>query len=379
MATLTAQQMLKNAKTIIVKIGSSLLVDENGNLREKWLKQIAEDITELHHTKKIIIVSSGAIAMGKKNLNLTSKKLRLEESQAAAATGQIHLASAWRAAFDKIKIAQILLTSSDTEKRRNYLNARSTLMTLLELGAIPVINENDTIATDEIRYGDNDRLAARVANIVEADCLILLSTIDGLLSQDPALGKEGKLIEKVKQISPEIEAIAGDRGSDFSRGGMKAKLEAAKIAHQGGCHLIIAQGLDFNPLKKLFAGGNCSWIISKTTPQAARKIWIGGSLKPQGEIIIDEGAALALKNNKSLLPAGIKQTKGNFTRGELLSIKNESGIEIARGLTAYGHDDALLIIGHKSDEIEKILGYRGRQAMVHRDDLVLLNEVKNGK
>ena len=378
MATLTAQQVLAQSKTLVIKVGSSLLIDAHGNLNEAWLEQLAQEITLLHQSKRILIVSSGAIALGRQALGLQNDKLKLEESQAAAAAGQIHLATAWHKALSNMRVAQVLLTSGDTEERRRYLNARSTLMTLLELGAIPVINENDTIATDEIRYGDNDRLAARVANIVGADCLVLLSTVDGLLSQDPLKESGAPLIEVIDKITPEIEAIAGDRGSALNRGGMKAKLVAAKIARQGGCAMIIAQGRRENPLKALLAGSPCSLFPSSTTPQAARKIWIGGSLKPQGELIIDDGAALALKNGKSLLPAGIKALKGDFTRGEPVSIKSESGRELARGLCAYAIKDAQKIIGHKSDEIEAILGYRGRQAMVHRDDLVLLSEVNNG-
>ena len=370
MASLTLQSFLAQSKILVVKIGSSLLIDKNGDFDEARLNQIAEDVRALHRDKKILLVSSGAIALGRRHLDLSARRLKLEESQAAAAAGQIHLAQAWRGALKGIRVAQILLTSGDTEERRRYLNARNTLTTLLDLGAIPVINENDTVATDEIRYGDNDRLAARVANMIGADCLILLSSVDGLLSVDPAHGA-GELIGEIAEITPEIEAMAGDRGSDLSRGGMKAKLEAARIAHRGGCHMIIARGTRRNPLMALFAGGACSWFPSSLTPQAARKIWIAGGLKPQGVLHIDRGAEAALRSGKSLLPAGIVRVEGDFSRGDLLSVKGAEGKEIARGLSAYADKDAARIAGHKSDEIEALLGYRGRQAIIHRDDLVL--------
>ena len=375
MATLTARDILDQSKVLVVKVGSSLLIDEAGDLRHAWLEQLAADIALLHKNKKVLIVSSGAIALGRRVLGLDAEKLKLEESQAAAASGQIHLSAAWVRALENIRVAQVLLTLGDTEERRRYLNARSTLMTLLELGVIPVINENDTIATDEIRYGDNDRLAARVGNMVGADCLVLLSTVRGLLTQDPTKQAGGKLIELVETITPDIEAAAGDRGSALNRGGMKAKLAAARIARQGGCAMIIAQGTQAHPLRALLDGGACSLFPSAISPQAARKTWIAGGLKPQGELIIDEGASTALQKGKSLLPAGIKKIVGQWTRGELVSIKSDKGEEIARGLCAYSHEDAQKIIGHKSDEIEVILGYRGRSAMVHRDDLVLSSGV----
>jgi len=370
MAALTLKACLEQTSILVIKVGSSLLIDEKGNFCEEWLGAIAEDIRTLHPKKKILIVSSGAIALGRKELALPRKRLKLEENQAAAAIGQIHLAQAWRAALQGIGVAQILLTSGDTEERRRYLNARNTLTTLLELRVIPIINENDTIATEEIRYGDNDRLAARVANMIGADALILLSSVDGLFSQDPNLG-QGKLVRRIDKITQEIEHMAGDSQSDFSRGGMKTKLAAAHIAHQGGCHMIIARGTKPNPLRSLFADGACSWFPSPITPQAARKTWIAGGLKPQGAIYIDAGALRALRSGKSLLPAGVIRIEGICSRGDLLCVKTQAGQEVARGLSAYSNGDEQRIAGHKSDEIEALLGYRGRQAIIHRDDLVL--------
>ncbi len=379
MAALTPSDILKSLSILVVKIGSSLLVGEqDGALRKNWLRTIAEDIADFHKGgQKILIVSSGAIALGRQNLGLQAMSLKLEESQAAAAAGQIHLARAWHEALGAcgVHVAQILLTSGDTEERRRYLNARNTLTTLLSLGAVPVINENDTIATNEIRYGDNDQLAARVANMIGAECLVLLSTVDGLMSRDPAQGG-GALITQIDQITPDIEALAGDAGAGLHRGGMKAKLAAAQIARQAGCHMIIAQGMNEHPLKALRDGLPCSWFPTHATPQAARKTWIAGTLKPRGAVIIDQGAAHALRQGKSLLPAGVKKIEGQFSRGDAIFIKMSNGDEIARGLSAYSSQDAAMIAGHKSSEIEAILGYRGRTAMIHTDDLVILKEDK---
>ena len=381
MAALTPSQVMTSSQLLVIKIGSSLLVgEEDGALRKGWLRTIAEDIAEMHKSgQKILIVSSGAIALGRQNLNLQASSLKLEESQAAAAAGQIHLARAWHETLGAlgITVAQILLTSGDTEERRRYLNARNTLTTLLSLDAIPVINENDTIATNEIRYGDNDQLAARVANMIGAECLVLLSTVDGLLSCDPAQGKGG-LIAQIDQITPDIEALAGDAGTGLHRGGMKAKLAAAHIAARAGCHMIIAQGAQEHPLKDLRDGRACSWFPAHATPQAARKTWIAGTLKPRGAVIVDEGAAQALRRRQSLLPAGIKKVEGQFSRGDAVSVQTSEGEEIARGLSAYSSADAAMIAGHKSGEIEAILGYRGRTAMIHADDLAILKDEKNG-
>ena len=390
MASLTPYHFLEKSQTIVIKIGSSLLMADDNHIgkdgrsiRKDWLDAIGEDIEALKAKRNILIVSSGAIALGRQYLKLKGK-LKLEESQAAAAAGQVHLIELWQSALKKTKIAQILLTAEDTQKRRSYLNARNTLTHLLALGVIPIINENDTIATNEIRYGDNDQLAACLANMIGADCLILLSTVDGLLSQDPAQATaqgKGHLIDTISAITPDIEAKAGDRGSDLNRGGMKAKLAAAKIAWQGGCHMMIANGLKPHPLKSLWDGGACSWFRAPHSPKKARQIWIAGGLKPKGSIYIDDGAIKALEKGKSLLPIGVKKIEGRFTRGEPISIKaaksktakNGGQREIARGLSAYSHKDASKIAGHKSDAIEALLGYHGRVAMVHRDDLVLLS------
>ena len=311
MAALTPWQVMTSSQLLVIKIGSSLLADEDdGTLRKDWLRTIAEDIAEMHKSgQRILIVSSGAIALGRQNLSLQASSLKLEESQAAAAAGQIHLARAWHETLGAfgITVAQILLTSGDTEERRRYLNARNTLTTLLSLGAIPVINENDTIATNEIRYGDNDQLAARVANMIGAECLVLLSTVDGLLSCDPAQG-QGELIAQIDEITPEIEALAGDAGTGLHRGGMKAKLAAAHIAARAGCHMIIAQGAQEHPLKDLRAGRACSWFPALATPQAARKTWIAGTLKPRGAVIVDEGAAKASAPTPEPLACGHQES-----------------------------------------------------------------------
>ncbi len=369
----TAADLVAQARRLVVKTGSSLLIDGRGRLRSSWLAGLAEDLAcARKRGQEVLIVSSGAIALGRKALEL-SGPLKLEESQAAAAAGQIHLAHAWRAALarEAIPVAQILLTPGDTEERRRYLNARSTLRTLLGLGVVPVINENDTVATAEIRYGDNDRLAARVASMVGAECLVLLSTVDGFYRRDPALGDPGGLIERVDEITPELEGWAGDAGTGLNRGGMKTKLAAARIARQGGCHMLIAPGVGRRPLRAVEAGGRCSWFRAALSPQAARKSWIGGHVALRGQIYIDAGAAGALARGKSLLPAGVAWTEGAFERGDAVGVRDDSGRELARGLVAYSSADAARIAGRKSDEIEAILGYRGRDEMIHRDDLVL--------
>ncbi len=301
-------------------------------------------------------------------------KLRLEESQAAAAVGQIRLAHAYKELLDahEITVAQILLTLGDTEQRRRYLNARGTLNMLLSLGAIPVINENDTVATAEIRYGDNDRLAARVAQMVGADCLVLLSDIDGLYTADPQLDPDAQFISRVLEISPEIEAMAGGASSDVGSGGMQTKIAAAKIAMGAGCHLCIAKGAFQHPLQRIEDGARCTWFVPSSTPVATRKQWIAGTLRPAGAITVDEGAVRALMGGKSLLPAGVTRAVGRFERGDTVSIIGPDGAEVARGICAYSDGDAARIIGRKSADIEKVLGFRGRDEIVHRDDLVLL-------
>jgi len=363
------------AKRIVVKIGSSLLVDAaTGMLRGAWLQALADDIAGLRKDgKEVVVVSSGAIALGRNALKLPKGALKLEDSQAAAAVGQIHLAHAYEDAFRArgLVAAQVLLTLGDTEERRRYLNARSTMTTLLKLGAVPVVNENDTVATSEIRYGDNDRLAARVASMMSADCLVLLSDVDGFYTAPPGSREDARRLEEVREITPEIEAMAGDVGSDLSRGGMVTKIEAAKIAVAGGTHMAIASGKVLNPLQALAGPGGCTWFLAHSDPVAARKRWIAGTLEPKGSFVVDNGAAQALASGKSLLPAGVTRVEGGFERGDAVVIRNGDGVEIGRGLTAYGHEDAKAIIGRKSSEIEEILGYFGRPELIHRDDMVL--------
>jgi glutamate 5-kinase len=368
---------LQNAKRIVVKIGSALLVDRDRVLRRPWLATVCADIASLKREgKEIIVVSSGAIALGRKALGLRDGALKLEESQAAAAAGQVRLAEAYVESFsvDHIVAAQILLTLSDTEERRRYLNARATLRTLLALGAVPVINENDTVATAEIRFGDNDRLAGRVASMMEADCLVLLSDIDGLYTADPARDAHAEFIAEVEEITPSIEAMAGRSLSGLGRGGMTSKLMAAKFATQAGARAAIARGTSDHPLAALRGGARATFFSAQATPAAARKRWIAGGLKMCGIFTIDAGAARALAQGKSLLPAGVKSVEGSFERGDAVLVKDGEGREVARGLTAYGAVDAQRIAGRKSAEIEIILGYRGRDEMIHRDDLALASE-----
>jgi glutamate 5-kinase len=363
------------AKRIVVKIGSSLLVDAaTGALRQSWLDALADDIANLRkQAREVIVVSSGAIALGRNALKLSKGALKLEDSQAAAAVGQIDLAHAYEEAFRArgLVAAQVLLTLGDTEERRRYLNARSTMTTLLKLGAIPVVNENDTVATSEIRYGDNDRLAARVASMMSADCLVLLSDVDGFYTAPPQSNAGARRLDEVADITPEIEAMAGDVGSDLSRGGMVTKIEAAKIAVSGGTHMVIASGKVLNPLAALGTQGTGTWFPARQDPVTARKRWIAGTLEPKGAVIVDAGAAQALASGKSLLPAGVTRVEGSFEKGDAVFIRNGAGVEIGRGLTAYGHDDAKAIIGRKSSEIAEILGYFGRAELIHRDDMVL--------
>ena len=367
--------ILAAAHTIVVKVGSSLLVDaKTGSLRRDWLKSLSADIAKLKSEgKDVLLVSSGAIALGRRALKLKSGTLKLEESQAAAAAGQVRLAEAYAdvLARDGIVAAQVLLTLDDTEERRRYLNARATLKTLLELGSVPVINENDTVATAEIRFGDNDRLAARVASMMEADRLILLSDVDGLYSADPTRDLEARHLDEVRAITPQIEAMAGGSVSGVGSGGMTSKLIAAKIATAAGCEVVIAKGKMAGPITALRAGGRATRFRASTTPAAARKRWIAGVLKPQGTLIIDAGAVKALSAGKSLLPAGIRQVDGRFERGDAVVVRDGDGHEVARGLAAYSASDAERIAGKRSLEIEAILGYRGRDEMIHRDDLAL--------
>ena len=360
---------------LVVKIGSALLVDERtGEIRNEWLNKLGDDIAHLKNKgTEILIVSSGAIAVGSQHLGINQQILKLEEKQAAAATGQIRLAHAYETALARhsITVAQILLSPSDTEERRRHLNARATLTTLLKLGVIPVINENDTVTTKEIRFGDNDRLGARVAQMVSADTLILLSDVDGLYERDPKKDPSAKHIANVERISPEIIAMAGVAGTGYSSGGMITKLEAAKIATRAGCRMAIVAGNIMNPLAALESGTRCTWFQASSTPRGARKSWIASAISPNGSIFLDAGAMKALYSGRSILPAGILKVTGSFKRGDLVTVHSADGDELAKGLVAYSASDAIMIKGHKSKEIESILGYRGRDELIHRDDLVL--------
>jgi glutamate 5-kinase len=364
-----------NTRLVVVKVGSALLVDGGkGELRRTWLTSLCADVAALKKAgTKVILVSSGSIALGRRLLGLPAGALRLEESQAAAAAGQVRLAEAYAdifAGFD-IVAAQVLLTFGDTEERRRYLNARATLATLIELGAVPVINENDTVATAEIRFGDNDRLGARVASMMGADRLVLLSDVDGLYTADPTRDPSATFIPEVTAITPEIEAMAGESISGFGRGGMASKVIAARIAMSAGCDVILAKGAVESPLSAIAKGARHTIFRASLTPAAARKRWIAGVLRAEGVLVIDEGAVRALEGGKSLLPAGIRQVDGRFERGDAIVVKSRDGREIARGLAAYSASDAERIAGKRTVEIEAILGYRGRDEMIHRDDLVL--------
>ncbi|MGI9386493.1 MAG: glutamate 5-kinase [Methyloligellaceae bacterium] len=365
----------RNARRLVVKIGSSLLTEPaSGTLKTDWLDSLAEDIAELKTAgKAVIVVSSGAIVLGRTILGLPAGPLKLEDSQAAAAVGQIGLAHGYQDIFQArgLSVAQILLTLGDTEERRRYLNARNTIETLLQHGAVPLVNENDSVATSEIRYGDNDRLAARVASMISADCLVLLSDVDGLYTAPPGKTSGAKRLSLVPEITPEIEAMAGDAGTELSRGGMVTKIEAAKVAVTAGAHMVIASGKVMHPLKGLESEAPCTWFMASANPEASRKRWIAGALEPRGAIIIDNGAACALQKGKSLLPAGIVRLEGKFDRGDAVVIRTLDGEDIGRGLVAYGLADGEKIVGHRSQEIEAILGYRGRSEFIHRDDMTL--------
>jgi glutamate 5-kinase len=365
---------LNDARRIVVKIGSALLVDrKTGQLKRDWLQSLADDVAWLKSlSKDVILVSSGSIALGREVLGLPRADLPLEQSQAAAAVGQIRLARAYEEALDphEITTAQVLVTLEDSENRRRYLNSRATLETLLGLGAVPIVNENDTIATDEIRYGDNDRLAAQVAVTVGADALILLSDVDGFYTGNPALDPEARKFDVVETITPEIEAMAGDGVSGLSKGGMITKLLAAKMATAAGCSMVITEGSTLNPLKALEDGASCTWFTAQDDPQVARKRWIA-AMKPRGEIKVDAGAAQALQKGKSLLPAGVTDVEGDFGRGEPLAILGPTGHKLGQGLSRYTASEAQAIKGRHTREIEATLGYPGRAALIHRDDMAL--------
>ncbi len=366
---------LADFRRIVVKVGSSLIVDaEASRVKEDWLASLSDDIAGLQREKRdLLVVSSGAITLGRAVLRLPKGPLKLEDSQAAAAVGQIALARTWSAALGRhgITAGQVLVTLQDTEERRRYLNARSTIERLLEWRAVPVINENDTVATNEIRYGDNDRLAARVATMASADLLVLLSDVDGLYDAPPRANKDARLVPLVERITAEVEAMAGAAGSELSRGGMQTKIEAGKIATQGGTHMVIASGRIAHPLQAITDGARCTWFLTPANPVAARKKWIGGSLEPKGILTIDAGAVAALKSGKSLLPAGVIRVDGEFARGDAVVIRGPDGVEIGRGLVAYDAEDAAKIKGRSSADILSILGFAGRTEMVHRDHLVV--------
>lgn len=374
--TPSSADILPQCKRIVIKVGSALLVDgKTGLIHHKWLKALAQDVARCRaRGQEVVLVSSGAIAAGRRRLGFSDKALRLEEQQAAAATGMLRLAHAYEESLadHEVTLAQVLLTLDDTENRRRYLNARSTLTTLLKAGAVPLINENDTVATDEIRVGDNDRLGARVAAMVSADALVLLSDIDGLYSSDPVSDENAEWVPVVTEITPEIDAMAGQAVSSVGTGGMVTKLTAARIAMSAGCRMVIAEGHTDNPIHAIEDGARCTWFLPQSTPRAARKEWIAGSLKPQGAVIIDAGAEGALGKGKSLLPAGVTDVEGTFERGDPVVVRCVDGREVARGLSAYSSHDIGLIKGHKTSEIEELLGYRGRDEVLHRDDMVLL-------
>ena len=378
MATLTQSApltapTLASAKRIVVKIGSALLVDRAAGLKTDWLQGLAEDVAMLRaRGTDVILVSSGSIALGRRVLDLPFAALPLEQSQAAAAVGQIRLARAYEEVLAPhgVMTAQVLVTLEDTEDRRRYLNSRATLQTLLGFGVVPIVNENDTVATDEIRFGDNDRLAAQIAITIGADQLVLLSDVDGFYSANPHEDPAATRFDLIEHITPEIEAMAGDPVSGLSKGGMKTKLMAARTAVQGGCAMAIMEGSVLRPLSALAAGANCTWFLPEGDPQAARKRWIA-AMKPRGEVRVDAGAVAALAQGKSLLPAGVVAVTGSFGRGEPVAVLAPDGAVLAKGLIRYTAAEARAIAGHRSGEIEAILGYPGRAALIHRDDMVL--------
>ena len=372
-----ARDKLQTAQIVIIKVGSALLVDEQQNrINEEWLASMAADIASLHAAgKSVVVVSSGAIALGRQGLGLRSTGLRLEEKQAAAATGQVILANAWMMALAKhnITTAQILLSPDDTETRRRHLNARATMKTLLELNSVPVVNENDTVTTAEIRYGDNDRLAARVAAMLSADMLCLLSDVDGLYTENPSLNSAATHLAEIDALTPEVLKMAGSANAAYASGGMVTKLEAARIATKAGCDMVICDGQPLGPLSKLRDGARSTLFHAGASPLTARKQWIAGALSPKGRLTVDEGALDALGKGRSLLPAGVVAVEGEFERGDLIAIHNQAGAVIGHGLSAYSAGDANIICGHKSREIETLLGYRGQDEIIHADNLVMVD------
>ena len=364
---------LKNSKIIVIKIGSSLLIDNKMKVRQKWLFEFAKDIKDLiNQNKKIIIVSSGAIALGCKKLNLNKKNLKLDKSQAVASIGQIELMNLFKKTFNskKINLSQILLTLEDTEQRRRAINAKRTINNLFDLGFVPIVNENDSIATSEIKYGDNDRLASRVAQISGADCLILLSDVDGLYTKNPKIYKDALLIKEIKNINTEIEKVASKSISAHGTGGMKTKIDAAKVCQLSGCKMAIANGLSLRPIKQILEKNNCTWFLTKVSKLDARKKWIISSISPKGELIIDDGAIGALKQGKSLLAAGIKKVNGKFNKGDHIKILDKNMKEYARGLSSFTADEISKIKGQHSNKIGELLGYITKSEVVHKDDMV---------
>jgi len=364
---------IQNAEIIVIKVGSSLLI-KDGQLNQAWLSALAADLADARaRGQKVMIVSSGAVALGSHSLGLARDELTIEQSQAAAAAGQIDLAHGWKEALAPVgcAAAQILLTLRDTEQRRRYLNARRTVQSLLDLGVIPIVNENDTVATQELRYGDNDRLAARVAGMISADCLVLLSDVDALYTAAPEADPEAKPISVVDEIDDDILAMAGGSGSAFGSGGMVTKLEAARICMQAGCHMVLADGRVQRPLQALQAGAQATLFRAHEGPRTARQNWISGSLEPKGSLHIDAGAQAALLDGNSLLPVGVSAIDGTFERGDCVSILGPDGQDLARGLSAYASQDALRIMGQPSSAIAAQLGYHGRSEMIHRDDMVI--------
>jgi glutamate 5-kinase len=370
-------EYLANARRVVVKIGSALFIDqETGALDRSWLEGVCADVADLRRAgKDVVIVSSGAVALGRRELELGAGRLRLEESQAAAAVGQILLAHAYQEILRGFGVtaAQVLLTIDDSERRRRYLNARKTLLTLLGLGAVPVINENDTVATQELRYGDNDRLAARVSQMISAECLVLLSDIDGLYTADPRADDSARHVEEVSELTREFFDMAGGPGSSHGSGGMRTKVEAARIAVSAGCRMAIASGRVARPVRALLSGAKATWFLPSATPGAARKQWIAGTLQPRGAVRVDVGAERALATGRSLLPAGVTHVDGEFERGDAVRVCAADGRELARGLIAYDAGEARAIAGRQSTAIAETLGYVGRDEMIHRDDLVLLH------
>ena len=363
---------LKNSKTVVIKIGSSLIINEK-KVREKWLYEFSKDIKKiLNDNKKVIVVSSGAIAMGCKKLYLNKKIMKLDKSQAVASIGQIELMKLFTQVFlkSKINISQILLTLEDTEQRRRALNAKRTFDNLFRLGFIPIVNENDSTATSEIKYGDNDRLAARVAQISGADSLILLSDVDGLYTKNPKINKNAKLIKEIKVINKNIEMTSTKSLSEHGTGGMKTKIDAAKICQLSGCHMAIANGLPLRPISRIIYENNCTWFLPKISKLDARKKWIIGSISPKGELVIDNGAKKALSNGKSLLAAGIIKVSGKFNKGDHIKILDRNGKEFARGLSSFSFNEIMKIMGRQSNEIESLLGYVSKSEVVHKDDMV---------